>query len=259
MSSTNKTQYYNLPQYIASDKPTFLGDFNEAMRTIDSTMESNRVAAAQAGTGMSEAQENLTTAQTDVGNAQTQLNALAAQVQKIENDSADIATNASNAFSNANQANQTAQTAVTTASQAVQTAQSANTTAASLNAQITDLDSRVSALEENMSTTKKQKSITLVTTDAATGYNPGGNSTYTCVEEDNNPFSVKITLSTTGGGGIVTITDVNGTINVASGNTYTITPKADNSWQCKTSLVYNGTPPSGQSSVTVKIEYVDSQ
>ena len=28
MSSTNKTTNYNLSQYIGSDKPTYLGDYN---------------------------------------------------------------------------------------------------------------------------------------------------------------------------------------------------------------------------------------
>ena len=35
MSSTNKTPNYGLPQYIDTDKPTFLGDFNDAMGIID--------------------------------------------------------------------------------------------------------------------------------------------------------------------------------------------------------------------------------
>lgn len=35
---TNKTEHYELPQYIATDKPTYLVDFNGAMQKIDSTM-----------------------------------------------------------------------------------------------------------------------------------------------------------------------------------------------------------------------------
>ncbi len=35
MSSTNKTENYNLPQWIGTDKPTFLGDFNGAFLSID--------------------------------------------------------------------------------------------------------------------------------------------------------------------------------------------------------------------------------
>lgn len=36
MSSTNKTTHYNLSQYIASDKPTYLVDYNADMSAIDS-------------------------------------------------------------------------------------------------------------------------------------------------------------------------------------------------------------------------------
>ena len=36
MSSTNKTSHYNLSQYVASDKPTYLVDYNADMSAIDS-------------------------------------------------------------------------------------------------------------------------------------------------------------------------------------------------------------------------------
>lgn len=41
MASTNHTQNYNLPQFIGTDKPTWLGDVNSAMATIDTTMKAN--------------------------------------------------------------------------------------------------------------------------------------------------------------------------------------------------------------------------
>lgn len=43
MSSTNKTPNYGLPQYIDTDKPTFLGDFNDAMGIIDKGMNDNKI------------------------------------------------------------------------------------------------------------------------------------------------------------------------------------------------------------------------
>ena len=39
MSSTNTTPNFGLPQYIPTDKPTFLGDFNKAMLDIDTNMK----------------------------------------------------------------------------------------------------------------------------------------------------------------------------------------------------------------------------
>lgn len=41
MAHTNSTQNYNLPQWIGSDKPTFLGDFNNAFTEIDSQLKVN--------------------------------------------------------------------------------------------------------------------------------------------------------------------------------------------------------------------------
>lgn len=41
MAYTNKTTNYELPQYVSTDKPTYLVDFNEAMRDIDSAMHTN--------------------------------------------------------------------------------------------------------------------------------------------------------------------------------------------------------------------------
>ena len=48
MSSTNSTTNYNLPQFISTDKPTWLGDFNGAMSTIDTQMKTNNTLAQTA-------------------------------------------------------------------------------------------------------------------------------------------------------------------------------------------------------------------
>lgn len=41
MSSTNHTANYNLPQFVGTDKPAWLGDINPAMNTIDTRMKAN--------------------------------------------------------------------------------------------------------------------------------------------------------------------------------------------------------------------------
>lgn len=48
MAHTNSTANYGLPQWIGSDKPTFLGDFNSAFNTIDTQMKSNSITATGA-------------------------------------------------------------------------------------------------------------------------------------------------------------------------------------------------------------------
>lgn len=46
MSATNRTENYNLPIFIETDKPAWLVDFNGAMRSIDAQMKANAEAIA---------------------------------------------------------------------------------------------------------------------------------------------------------------------------------------------------------------------
>ena len=55
MSSTNKTEHYNLPQFIGSDIPTWLGDFNSAMTAIDNGINAAATSASRAATTAAEA------------------------------------------------------------------------------------------------------------------------------------------------------------------------------------------------------------
>ena len=48
MGYTNTTTHYSLPQYVATDKPKYLTDFNETMVAIDTQMYTNAQAAATA-------------------------------------------------------------------------------------------------------------------------------------------------------------------------------------------------------------------
>ena len=91
MSSTNTTPNYGLPQYIPTDKPTYLGDFNKAMLDIDTnmkTIENKAVSAessvATANATADQALENANTASTKADTAQataTQAQATATQAK----------------------------------------------------------------------------------------------------------------------------------------------------------------------------------
>lgn len=48
MASTNKTPNFNLPQFLGTDKASWLGDINPAMAAIDSQMQLNKTNANQA-------------------------------------------------------------------------------------------------------------------------------------------------------------------------------------------------------------------
>lgn len=71
MGATNHTTNYNLPQFVGSDKPTWLGDFNSAMNTIDTQMKANDTLANTAKTTADTALINSSTAETTANNAQT--------------------------------------------------------------------------------------------------------------------------------------------------------------------------------------------
>lgn len=71
MGATNHTTNYNLPQFVGSDKPTWLGDFNSAMSAIDTQMKANDTLANTAKTTADTALINSSTAQTTANNAQT--------------------------------------------------------------------------------------------------------------------------------------------------------------------------------------------
>lgn len=55
MSHTNKTPNYDLPQFIGTDKASWLGDLNPAFLAIDAGMETNKVSAQSAETSAEQA------------------------------------------------------------------------------------------------------------------------------------------------------------------------------------------------------------
>ena len=82
MSATNETPYLNLPLFAATDKPTWLGDFNTAMTDIDTGVANvnNEVAKlpsqiAAANNTAAAAQTTANAAQTTANSAQTTANA----------------------------------------------------------------------------------------------------------------------------------------------------------------------------------------
>lgn len=75
MASTNKTTHYELSQYVGSDKPTYLGDYNGDMSKIDAQMYLNATNAqlgiTNAGTAQSTAETAETLATQAKGTAET--------------------------------------------------------------------------------------------------------------------------------------------------------------------------------------------
>lgn len=122
MSSTNKTPNYALPQFVPTDKPTWLGDVNAAMLAIDTAMADNHTIAEGANTTAAGAEAKVQAA-VDTANEAKVDSAAALQT-------ATSATGvAQNALTAATSATQTANAASTQAQQAAGTAAQASAVA----------------------------------------------------------------------------------------------------------------------------------
>ena len=74
MGYTNTTTHYSLPQYVATDKPKYLTDFNETMTAIDTQMYTNAQAAATADGKAVAAKDVADGAVSSIGTLNTQIN-----------------------------------------------------------------------------------------------------------------------------------------------------------------------------------------
>lgn len=106
-ASTNKTANYDLPQFVGTDKPTWLGDFNEAMSDIDTGMHENATSIATMQSDVASATQAASRASQDVTALTTTVNSLSGRVTNVE-------TTANNAQSTANSALNVANTKVST-------------------------------------------------------------------------------------------------------------------------------------------------
>ena len=119
MSSTNKTTYYDLNQYIGTDKPTYLQDYNGDMSKIDAAIHDvNGVAttatqsagsaeakAEQANTNVTALQGRVGAVEGTVSNLQDKDTAQDSEINNAKKLANDANTTANNAMQNANNAN----------------------------------------------------------------------------------------------------------------------------------------------------------
>ena len=95
MSHTNTTANYNLPQFVGTDKPSWLTDVNGAMTSIDTQMKANADANTTTAGDLSTLAGRVTTAE---GNITTQGSTLQT-VSNVASNASTTATNASNSIS----------------------------------------------------------------------------------------------------------------------------------------------------------------
>lgn len=126
MSSTNKTTYYELSQYIGTDKPTYLGDYNSDMSKID--------------TGIHEAEDKATTASQNAGSAIARVGVVEKTVQShtsaittLQTDVTGLKESVKTAQNTATEGSQKADSAQQTANSALLTANNASSKADNIN------------------------------------------------------------------------------------------------------------------------------
>lgn len=102
MSSTNKTTNYELSQFIGTDKPAWLSDYNQDMSKIDTQMKSNADGVTSA-TGKADANTaNIGTLSSLTTDAQSSLVAAINEVDSHADTAQSTATNAATTASAAN-------------------------------------------------------------------------------------------------------------------------------------------------------------
>lgn len=141
--STNKTTNYELPQWVGSDKPSYLTDFNSAFNTIDTAMHNNAEASAQATSDVADLTDRVETAESTVSSLDTRVDTVEATVQSASTTATNAQQTASSALSTANTANGKADTNASNIS-TLSTTVGNNTTA------ISGLDTRLDTVEADI-------------------------------------------------------------------------------------------------------------
>lgn len=85
MSATNKTTYLDLPQFIGTDVPSWLGDFNGAMEKIDTGYNNVDIKAGQAASTANSASSKADINTQSITSINDELKTLKAAVQNYDN------------------------------------------------------------------------------------------------------------------------------------------------------------------------------
>ncbi len=95
MSSTNKTPNYDLSQYVGTDKPTYLGDYNGDMLKIDAQMKENADAATNAQSSAGEAVTKAGQALDEATQLDSRMSEAESKITSLQNTSTSLTENVS--------------------------------------------------------------------------------------------------------------------------------------------------------------------
>ena len=133
MTATNKTTVYELPIFVPTDKPTWLGDFNGAMNSIEAGLVDAKNSSTTVIQTANSALNIANQAQTNVQSATTAANNAVALANTANTNATEAKTSANGAMTTANNANNKADNAISTANAASASATQALTTVNGIN------------------------------------------------------------------------------------------------------------------------------
>ena len=196
MSSTNKTPHYDLSQFLAGDKASWIADINPDMLKIDTALFDIKTDATDAASNASAAQqqsqsanENAQLAQQEAEQALTEVTKLQTKVSAIETDYTGLSGQVNTIQSSLNVAESDITELQTDVQTAQTTANAAQSAASSNTAKITPIQNKLNALSLGVGNTST------TTTDYYTEV--------IAISSDLNDFSVgKMKLTTVRSSGI---------------------------------------------------------
>lgn len=130
MSSTNKTNYYELNQYIGTDKPTYLADYNSDMSKIDAGIHGAEDKATTAS-------QNAGSALARVGEIEKTVNSQTQSITVLQTDVSGLKESVKTAQETATSGSNKADSAQQTANSALLTANNASAKADNVNKDMT--------------------------------------------------------------------------------------------------------------------------
>lgn len=157
MASTNKTPNIELSQFVGTDKPAWLTDYNSDMSKIDTAVKANETATGNVADDVATLSGRMTTAEGNISDLQTgetsqnnRLTTLEGNYDTIHHEYVlldekvtQVETTANNASTTANAASTAAGNAQTTANAAAAAAQAAATSVQAITPRITAIENEL--------------------------------------------------------------------------------------------------------------------
>lgn len=168
MAHTNSTANYNLTQFVGTDIPNPLTDYNGDMETIDTTMHNIAESVTDNVDSISALDTRLTTAEGDIDAVETRATNLESSMSTAESDIDTLQTTLTTAVGNIS----TLTTKVGTAEDDIDALETRMTTAESdidaVETRATNLESSMSIAQSDIDALETQNGSTTLTTDAQT-------------------------------------------------------------------------------------------